>query len=444
MPPNLSAPGMSSTSLPPLTVLFAAISNPMITVKMEGRVTYCNQAWLDAMNLKVHDVLGRSLHNLTPEVNPLCCLDSKNSLPAFNKIRLGSKIFLLNYSPLTLGVEPIGALALLQDVSPMDEELSKLDFLQNELKAKEAGSAFYDAQISKLKLELQEHGAIFMHSPAMRAAFEMALNLANLNSSILLRGEPGTGKGMMARLMHRHSSRGQQPFTVVNCARLPERFTLEQLWNLAGQEQPTLGGSILLKEVGELSLELQSQLYKIIREKPYQPSARHETGFFMSSSKNLEHMVTQGLFNEDLYYHLCVAAMQMPPLRQRREDIVALAQYFWRRKSGQNALPADMLARFLNYDWPGNAFELAECINMLQQGRQLYFLPELQQDNHGRTPEPISLKPALERLEKQLIEKALLTHKTTRQAARALGIDQSSVVRKAAKYRIRYKIQFKE
>jgi sigma-54 dependent transcriptional regulator, flagellar regulatory protein len=206
--------------------------------------------------------------------------------------------------------------------------------------------------------------------------------IAPSDSTVLLTGETGTGKEVFARLVHAQSSRVGRPFVPVNCGAIPEALLESELFgyvrgaftgavnNRRGRIALAEGGTLFLDEVGELPLSLQVKLLRLLQERTYEPVGSSESvqasfRLIAATNRNLEDEVKAGRFRRDLYYRLHVCPVHLPPLRDRREDIAPLFQYFWRARGEQRAVTPEVLRYLEVYSWPGNVRELENVVERL-------------------------------------------------------------------------------
>src|ERR1700722_9815229 len=244
---------------------------------------------------------------------------------------------------------------------------------------------------------------IIGQSPKMRAIFELIQTVAPQTSRVLITGESGTGKELVARAIHENSARAQAPFITINCGAFPETLLESELFgymkgsftganeNRHGLFQAAHGGTLFLDEIGNMSLTMQVKLYRVLQEGKVRPIGSTEESdvdvrIIAATNKNFEKEIAEGRFREDLYYRLSVIPIQLPPLRERRDDIPLLSRHFLEtfRKSMEKPVtsidPAAM-ARMEAYDWPGNVRELENTMERsvaLETGRliSLAVLPE--------------------------------------------------------------------
>ncbi|MGH9363816.1 MAG: sigma-54-dependent transcriptional regulator, partial [Thermoanaerobaculia bacterium] len=295
----------------------------------------------------------------------------------------------------------------------------------------------------RLKEELSRRyglGRIVGKSEGMRKIFELVRLAGPSKSTILVEGESGTGKELVARAIHTHSPRSGAPFVTVNSGSMPADLLESNLFghmrgaftgavaNKKGLFEVAEEGSIFLDEIGTVSLETQAKLLRVIQEKEFMRVGSVETQkadvrIIAATNVDLKKMVTEGRFRDDLYYRLCVITISIPPLRERKEDIVLLAQHFVRLYASENGkaisgLEPDALRALLDYDWPGNVRELENAVEravVLCPGGTigLELLPETVLQPEGadlpvRLPENGSTYKALvEDYERRLVRTAL-------------------------------------
>ncbi|MEW5948945.1 MAG: nif-specific transcriptional activator NifA [Thermodesulfobacteriota bacterium] len=273
------------------------------------------------------------------------------------------------------------------------------------------------------------------NSSRMKEVYEMISRVAGSNATVLIRGESGTGKELVANALHYNSRRAHKPFIKVNCSALPETLIESELFGhekgaftgaihqKKGRFELAEGGSIFLDEVGELSQNIQVKLLRVIQEHEFERLGGTQTihcdvRIIAATNKDLEEALSKGTFREDLYYRLNVFPIHIPPLRERRTDILLLAEHFLERFCRENnknirriSTPAiDML---MQYHWPGNVRELQNCMERAilvcdEEVIKSYHLPPtLQTPGSSRTHSRLSLAEAVDNTEKEMIIEAL-------------------------------------
>lgn len=297
-------------------------------------------------------------------------------------------------------------------------------------------------------------------SPKMRAAFELITRAATSDAPILLRGENGTGKGVLARAIHAQSKRSKRPFVTVNCPTLSEELLASELFghakgaftgavrDQAGRVETAEGGSLFLDEIGEISPGLQTKLLRFLQEKRFERvgenrTRRADVRVVAATNRDLEKDVTEGRFREDLLFRLNVIEVRVPPLRERPEDIPRLARWFltfFARAAGRPApeLSPEAENALVSHAWPGNVRELRNVMErtiILWPARTVgpEALPERIAEQ--ATPLPrVGGDFTVDQVEREHILRVLQRAPTLEDAARILGIDSSTLWRKRKKY----------
>ncbi len=296
--------------------------------------------------------------------------------------------------------------------------------------------------------------------PCMRQALDLALKAAPSEATMLLRGESGTGKGVLARTIHAHSRRAAGPFVTVHCPSLSVELLESELFghvqgaftgavrDTVGKVAVAEGGTVFLDEIGDLPPALQPKLLRLLQEKRYERVGETQTKvsdvrILASTNRNLEAEAAAGHFRDDLLYRLNVIEVTLPPLRQRRRDILPLATHllsFFARQSSKrlSRFTDEVRDAFLRYPWPGNVRELR---NVVERAVILSSQPEIGladlPSQVGSPPRPgieVGGLVTLEQLEAEHIRRILGTSATIEQAAETLGIDASTLYRKRKRY----------
>jgi DNA-binding NtrC family response regulator len=309
-------------------------------------------------------------------------------------------------------------------------------------------------------------------SPGIRAALDVMLLAAPTDATVLIEGETGTGKELVAQALHKLSRRARSSLVAVNCAALPEALLESELFghvkgaftgadsSRQGRFRQADGGTLFLDELGEMPLSLQPKLLRVLQEGEVQPVGSDKTQdvdvrVICATNRNLHALVAEGRFREDLYYRVNVVPLRLPPLRERREDVAVLAQHFLQTRKGSRHFTPAALAILQRYRWPGNVRELENLVERLD-----VLKPEGDLDAsdlpseivseavatpipgtiaaHSATaslpPEGVDLYAVLGELEDRLIHEALeRTQGNKNQAARVLGLNRTTLVEKLRK-----------
>ena len=312
-------------------------------------------------------------------------------------------------------------------------------------------------------------GQLIGSSPAMASLYSLIDKVAPTEVNVLLSGESGTGKEMVANEIHSRSRNASGPFVSVNCAAMPGELIESELFGhekgaftgasgkRVGKFEAANGGTLFLDEIGDMSLSTQAKVLRAIEEKTFQRLGSNETlsteaRIISATNKPLESEVELGRFREDLYYRLCVVKVNLPPLRERKSDIPALALSFCERfslayKGKSLKISKEVLKILLEYDWPGNARQLRNCIEravVLTDNEEIKIdaLPEEILSSRpgrqaGKSPEGITVSKALDfRSAKKEFERQYVEHSLDQaggnvtKAATALGMHRQSLQHK--------------
>ena len=310
---------------------------------------------------------------------------------------------------------------------------------------------------------------ILGRSNALLHVLDMAARAARAASTVLIRGETGTGKELVAKAIHFNSPRKDRPFVTINCGAIPKDLLESELFGHArgaftgafaekkGQVETADGGTLFLDEIGELPPELQVKLLRLVQQgeiaKVGASGMRHvDVRIIAATNRNLQAMVEDGAFREDLYYRLSVIPLELPPLRERPDDIPELVEHFFlksREKNGRPelVLPPALLPYFSAYRWPGNVRELENVVErlvVLTRGDEITLrdLPEfLRRERPPAEELRLDLPPqgiSLEGVEKELILRALEKFNWNQsQAARYLDLSRKTLIYRMEKHGIR-------
>lgn len=321
---------------------------------------------------------------------------------------------------------------------------------------------------SRLQSELADRfrpANIIGNSKAMQNVFDMVAQVSRSDATVLIRGESGTGKELVAHAIHYNSPRAERPFIKVNCAALPETVIESELFGhergaftgavatRKGRFELANGGTIFLDEIGDLSPTTQVKLLRVLQEKEFERVGGNDTirtnvRIITATNRNLEELLEQGSFREDLYYRLNVFPVHIPPLRDRKSDILLLTDHFVEKYSNQNGsairrISTPAIDLLMNYHWPGNVRELENCIEravLLSVDGVIHshhLPPSLQSAESTGTRLKGTLVDALDGLERELVCDALKSTKgNMAKAARLLGVTERMMGLRVGKHDI--------
>ncbi len=344
-------------------------------------------------------------------------------------------------------------------------DITELSALKEKLKRAEARNLAYQNEIARLKSRLDEDGKLIAEDRTMQAVMRQAERIAAFETPVLLHGGPGSGRHRLARWIHDHSERRHQPFIKLGCGALPEERLERELFGSeetddtqgAARVRPGLlelarGGTLYLEDIAALPVAIQMKLanafacgvhYRHGGNKPVELDVR----VLSSSTDDLEQQRRHGRIRDDLYYHVNVYRIDIPPLRQRRKDIPLLARQFLdqlaKRYGRKIGISTALLAKLRDAPWNGNIRELRNTMERLYVNSEgptiVSGLSPAEGAPHAAegTPEEASLKRILEDTERRVLQQAYSRYETTYGVANALGISQTSAVRKARKYAIK-------
>ncbi len=307
---------------------------------------------------------------------------------------------------------------------------------------------------------------IISQSHKMREIFDILPNIAESNTTVLIEGESGTGKELFARAIHNLSFRNDKPFVTVNCGALPDNLLESELFGYkagaftdAKKDKPgrfelAEGGTVFLDEIGDISQNMQVKLLRVLQDKTFEPVGgvqplKADVRILAATNKNLDRLVSDGTFRDDLYYRINVMRLRLQPLRERKEDIPLLVDHFihkYNRLQGKNisCVTSEVTAALLSHDYPGNVRELENIIEhgfVLCEGEiiETRHLPPIvrpqgkAEPRRGEDEGPKTIR----QVEQTMIEQAIRRNDGNKTAAaRELGINKSTLFRKLKKKRI--------
>ncbi len=438
----------------------------LVVTDEKANILKINQSYSRWSGIDRNEIIGRNMYDLIEEgmydQSAAVLVIERNEQVTFTQYVKTGKVLFVTGTPI---YDDEGRLVrVLVNV----RDITELNRLKSEVEKAQSLTKHYEAQLQKV----MRSGDMIIVSSKMKEVMKMVEKLGKVDSTVLIYGESGVGKELIAKELLKVSSRADKPFIVINCAAIPDNlleselfgyvsgtFTGAQKGGKMGLFEVANGGTIFLDEIAEMPLTLQAKLLRVIQEKEITRIGSSATvpvdvRIIAATNRNLWPMVHKGEFREDLYYRLSVVPLFIPPLRERKEDIPALLDYFVHminQQYGMNkSIHYRLLDRLVLYHWPGNVRELKNVIERAvvtsaedvisaitipvndEEGTQELLLAsdDMQEGN-------INLKTTVELFEKNLLEQYIKKYKSSRKVAKALGITQSKVVRKAAYYGIK-------
>lgn len=433
----------------------------------KGTVLRYNKAFGQLTGIDLHEYLGLTVADIKKDgiiSEPVTChvLEQKKSITMMQKSKSGKLTLTTGNPVMDVNGKIIRVVCNVRDIT-------ELNLLKHKLEQAKGLSQHYENELRTLKLRYVGSEKIIATSAKMKNLIDMVVRLASVDSTVLIYGESGTGKELIAEIIHSNSSRSKKPYIKVNCGAIPENLLESELFGYDGgaftgakkEGKPgyiemASGGTLFLDEIGEMPLNLQVKLLRFLQNKEIirvggKNYINVDVRIVAATNRDLWDMVQKKQFREDLYYRLNVVPVQIPPLRDRKEDIPALVAHFmqvFNRKYERNkSISPEVVDIIMQYDWPGNIRELENLIERLvvitiKDTITSEDLPFRLRDTVGISSSYIMvsgiipLKDAIESVEKQLIERVYAKHQSTRQMAKELKVNASTIVRKAAKYQI--------
>ncbi|HMB17252.1 MAG TPA: sigma 54-interacting transcriptional regulator [Pelovirga sp.] len=351
-----------------------------------------------------------------------------------------------------------------------ERDVTEIDALQRELEKQEAiKNSLRDQMLAMQQAELESQ-QIIARSPQMIRAVQQAMRVAKAGSSVFILGESGVGKGLIAQLIHTHSTRAGQPLIKINCGAIPESLIEAELFGYEkgaftgalnsgkpGQFELADGGTLFLDEIAELPLSSQVKLLRFLEDGKITrlgdtKGRTLDVRVLAATHQNMEEMVEQGHFRLDLYYRLNVIPIQIPALRDRSECITPLILHyleeFGERSGSRKRLTRAALDVLCGYSFPGNVRELmnicerlivmaeTDVIDVDDLPGQIGAVSSSPDSPAHLLPPDLPLKDALERVEKEILTQALCAHQSQMKIAEVLGVNQSTIARKLKKYQL--------
>lgn len=449
-----------------LDAIFDSSYDGLYITDGEGNTLRLNKGFERITGVTANECIGRNMAELVKEgffsrSGTLMALKQRQAVTVPLQAKTG-KNALVTSTPI---FDDEGNIVLVvtnvRDLTELNDLQQKVDHLENLREA-------YHTQL--LQMRQESAGKYVFNSPKMRELRQMLIHVASVDSTVLIQGESGVGKEVVADLLHTFGRRRDMPFIKINCAAIPENLLESELFGYEagafsgadrrgkiGMFELANGGTLFLDEISELPLDLQVKLLRVLQDKivmrvggtkQIQVDVRILTG----TNINLMDLVQSKKFRADLFYRCNVVPIYVPPLRERREDIPVLCAHFldmFNRQYGLNkTLSPEALQFFMDYDWPGNVRELRNLMERLVVTTRHDLISINDWDRgpifpHHDQSEIVPLQQALDNTERRILEAAFQRYSTTYEIAEALGISQASVVRKAGKYDIIRKTRLK-
>ncbi|MBA2814409.1 transcriptional regulator TyrR [Candidatus Pantoea persica] len=430
-----------------LRALLVAMPEPVFSVDFKSKVELANPAALNLFDLDEQKIRNYSAGNLIAGFNFQRWLESDRVEAQAQHVVIDGRDFLMEARPIYLtadegaGDQPVGAMVMLKSTARMGRQLQNL-----------------------IVTDESEFDHIVAVTLKMRHVIDQARKLAMHDAPLLIVGDTGTGKDMLARACHLRSARGKKPFLALNCASLPDDVAESELFGHAagaylnalegkkGFFEQANGGSVLLDEIGEMSPRMQTKLLRFLNDGTFRRvGEEHEVHVdvrvICATQKNLIELVQRGEFREDLFYRLNVLTLHLPPLRERPQDILPLTEMFVARFADEQGIPRPRLSPQLNafltrYSWPGNVRQLKNALYRALTQLEGYelrpqdiVLPEQALDaSLGEEAMEGTLDEITSRFERSVLTRLYLSYPSTRKLAKRLGVSHTAIANKLREY----------
>jgi len=435
----------------------------IIMVDTAGYITSITNSYCEFLGVKKEEVIGKHVTKVIENTRMHEVVQT--GIPEIGDMqRIKDKDVVVMRIPIRVNGEIVGAIGQLmfQDVSDLTKLAAKLQITEKKLE-------YYKQEYQRWQKSRYSIKNIIGRSPEINKLKEMVNKVAQYHSTILLRGESGTGKELIAHSIHEASTRGNSSFVRVNCAAIPKELLEAELFGYEegsftgakkkgkpGKFELAEGGTIFLDEIGDMPLEMQVKLLRVLQEKEVERVGGTgvipiDARVIASTNRNLEKMIAQKTFRYDLYYRLNVVTLLLPNLREMREDIEAITDYLIEQLNEEFGTRVDGISEevrnlFMSYNWPGNVRELRNtlerAVNVIEgttirvKDLPLY-LQELDQQPYSLVAGDSILNREIEAAEKKAIVSVLKkTNYNKLKAARLLNVHRATLYRKMQKYGI--------
>lgn len=453
---------------PYFTKILDALSDGILISDGEGKVIWLNTACENFSDRPKSFLIGKDVYFLEelgvfrPSVTKMV-IEKQASVSTVQTTTGKDSRFIVAGHPIKDEHGKIDCIiALTKDITEIVQTTTELEETQSLLKR-------YSQEIMRINYEKQIESYFTGQSPAYLSLVQTIDKIAHTESTVLLSGETGVGKNVIAQRVHGLSERSSGPFVEINCGAIPESLIESELFGYAtgaftgankagkaGLIKMADEGTLFLDEIGELPIHLQAKLLQFLQQKKFLPigSTEHQTAnvrVIAATNLDLMEEVKKGNFRSDLYYRLNVLPISIPSLREREDDIIGLIQFnlekYNQKHKRRCRISPDALDCLQKYEWPGNIRELENLIERLviiahEDEIQVKDLPSQMREREDMAFDLASfnngdsLTEVLESVEKNIIAKAYAQFKTTRKTAEELGITQSLLMRRLKKYNI--------
>lgn len=432
----------------------------------EGNVKKINDAYTRITGYKKEEIIASNIYDLVARgyfdrAATIDVIETRKTQTFTQTLKSGKTVLVTGNPIYSEKGEFIGVVTNGRDVT-------ELNRLKQEVTQAKGLSQHYQKEL--MRIQLDSTGDYIVASQQMAEIEDLIKRIARVDSTVLINGESGVGKEIVAREIHRNSMRNNHPYISINCAAIPDNLLESELFGYEagaftgaskngkmGIFQLADGGTLFLDEIGELPFYLQAKLLRVIQENEIQRIGGTkpipiDVRLITATNRNLWKMVSERQFREELFYRLNVVQVRIPPLRERKEEIPVFVEYFIgilnKKYKLDRHIDPELIEGLMQYDWPGNIRELRNTLEqayVTSPGNLITIIrigPQQEMQLTGTKPNneedfvTLNLKDAMQNYESKIIQKTMAECNTTRKAAAALGVSQATIWRKAKQYGI--------
>ena len=427
-----------------LKTLLKTLPDSVFSLDVKGRIRIVNESALMTLGMAEHEVVDESLNHWVQGFSFARWLSERQVLAQATRVQIGQHEYLAEMLPIYL---------------PDENDKTILAGAVVSLKS----PARVGKQFNALQNQTTGFENVLAVSDKMKEVLKQARRMAQLDAPLLITGETGTGKELMARACHDASMRREHPFIAINCAALPDSAAEEELFGYVSQGsvvkrgffEEAKGGTVFLDEVAEMSKAAQVKLLRLLQDGSFRriggdEEVRADVRIICSTQKNLAELCQLGEFREDLYYRIHVLSYHMPALRERKIDIIPLTEMFLEHYSQQLSSPIRRIApqcreHLLSYAWPGNVRQLKNAVFRavsMWEGSAELTVEQLKLPSYAEgfgyfdNEFDGSLDEAMKQFESSLLRRLYPAYPSTRQLAKKLGVSHTAIANKLRDYKI--------
>ncbi len=440
--------------------ILESLHDDVVITDGNGVVLHVSPVFLELYSVSKEEILGKTVYELEkqkvfdPSIAAIV-LQKREETTILQKTKRGEQLVITGVPVFNKENKISRVVSYSRNVPEFYRIKKQYEELEKQIKA-------LSSEIRELRGKETRFPEIVAKSPQMKNILELALKVAEVDINLLITGESGVGKDLIARLIHQQSMRKKGPSIEINCGAIPENLLESELFGYEcgaftgalrdgkiGMVELARKGTLFLNEIGELSPNLQVKILKVIQEKALNKigstrPVKVDFRLIAATNRDLETMIKEGSFRDDLYYRLNVVPIKIPSLRERKEDILMLITHFLnyanQQYGKQKSLSSRTIDILVDYNWPGNARELRNMIERIVITSEGEIITPKDLPNNLAVVQPIgdseglTLKSAKELLEKEMVFRAYERHKTTVGVGKELRISQASAARKVKKH----------